>query len=57
MRILLLCQMKERIKRDLGVWYESACVSQLIDKSTFMDPRFKAEYVYDKELTVAEVEA
>ena len=29
----------------------------MIDKSAFMDPRFKAEHVHDKELTVAEVEA
>lgn len=54
---VLVSEMKERIKCNLQSRYESACVSQLIDKSTFMDPCFKAEYVHDKELTVTEVEA
>ena len=54
---VLVSDIKERIKCNLETRYESACVSQLIDKSTFMDPCFKVEYVHDKELTMAEVEA
>ena len=54
---VFVSEMKERIKRNLETCYESASVSLLIDKSTFMDPHFKAEYVRDKELTVAKVKA
>ena len=54
---MLVSEMKERIKCNLETRYESTCASLLIDKSTFMDSRFKVEYVHDKELTVAEVEA
>ena len=54
---VLVSEMKERIKCNLETCYESACVSQLIDKSTFINPCFKVEYVHHKELTVAEVEA
>ena len=54
---VFVSEMKERVKCNLETCYESASVSQLIDKRIFMDPYFKAEYVHDKELTVAEVEA
>ena len=54
---VFVSEMKERIKCNLESRYKSACASQLIDKSTFMDPRFKVQYVHDKELTVAEIEA
>ena len=54
---VFVSEMKGRINRNLDTRYESACVSQLIDKNSFVDPRFKAEYVHGKELTVAEIEA
>ena len=37
---VFVSEMKERIKQNLETHYKSACVSQLIDKSTFTDPRF-----------------
>ena len=40
---MLVSEMKERIKRNLETCYESACVSQLIDKNTFLDSCFKVE--------------
>ena len=60
--LLLICNeystfVSEIIKHSLETRYESASVSQFIDKSTFKDPCFKVEYVHDKELTVAKVEA
>jgi len=49
--------MKSAIARDLGTRYESALVLQLVDKCSILDPRFKATYIADRELTEFELQA
>jgi hypothetical protein len=46
----LLVQMKSAISGNLSPRYESAAISIIIDKCSFLDPRFKANYVADTDL-------
>jgi hypothetical protein len=39
--------MKSAISGNLSPRYESAAISIIIDKCSFLDPRFKANYVAD----------
>ena len=44
--------MKDIIRRDLSTRYNSPEIAVLLDKCSFLDPRFKAEYLEDKEGTL-----
>ena len=46
----LSIQMKSAISADLCPRYESAGISLIIDKCSFLDPRFKVNYVTDTDL-------
>ena len=46
----LSIQMKSAISADLCPHYESAGISLIIDKCSFLDPRFKVNYVADTDL-------
>ena len=48
----LVTEMKSEIARDLCTCYKSALISQLLDKCSILDPRFKATYIADRELTI-----
>ena len=47
----LINEMKDIIRRDLSTRYNSPEIAVLLDKCSFLDPRFKAEYLEDKEGT------
>ena len=53
----LVTEMKSVIARDLCTRYESALISQLLDKWSILDPRFKATNIADRELTEFELQA
>ena len=48
----LINEMKDIIRRDLSTRYNSPEIAVLLDKCSFLDPRFKAEYLEDKEGTL-----
>ena len=50
---------KSAIVSDLCTCYESALISQVLDKCCILDPRFNATYVYiaDRKLTKSELQA
>ena len=49
-------QIKTLIIQDLSSRYESAMMSSLLDKCTFLDPRFKADFTADKDLVVSDLQ-
>ena len=48
---------KSVIASDLCTCYESALISQVLDKCCILDPRFKATYIADRKLTESELQA
>ena len=53
----LAADLKATIASDLHSRYSSAMISQLLDKCSILDPRFRAEHVSDKDVVVGELEA
>ena len=51
----LINEMKDIIRRDLSPRYNAPETAELLDKCSFLDPRFKAEYLEDKEGTLEEL--
>ena len=51
----LINEMKDIIRRDLSTCYNSPEIATLLDKCSFLDPRFKAEYLDGKESTLGEL--
>ena len=49
-------EIKSLIIQDLSTRYESAMMSNLLDKCTFLDPRFKADFTVDKDLVVSDLQ-
>ena len=49
-------EIKERVKVDLEIQYSNPELSQLLELSSFLDPRFKLAYVSDRESMLKDVE-
>ena len=47
--------MKDIIRRDLSARYNLSEIAEVLDKRSFFDPRFKTEYLEDKEGTLLEL--
>ena len=52
----LVSELKLFISRNLSKWYEAPEVIEILDKCSFLDPRFKVEYLQDKECTLTVLE-
>ena len=50
----LVTELKLSISRNLSSRYEDPDIGELLDKCSFLDPRFKTEYLPNKELTLVE---
>ena len=48
----LVSELKLSIYRNLSKRYEAPEVIDLLDKCSFLDPRFNTEYLQDEELTL-----
>ena len=47
--------MKDIIRKDSSTRYDCPEIAELLDKCSFLDPRFKTEYLEDKEGTLLEL--
>ena len=48
-------EIKSSILEDLSTRYESAMMSSLLDKCAFLDPRFKTDFITDKDLVISDL--
>ena len=55
MTIVWFKEIKEIIKEDILARYTNGEMMAVIDKSTFLDPRFKTRHLDNKEETIAEL--
>ena len=53
---ILTTQMKNTIVSDLTARYGSESISDVINKSSYLDPRFRIEYISDKERILKQIE-
>ena len=49
-------EIKTSIIQDLSTCYQPAMMSSLLDKCTFLDPRFKADFTIDNDLVISDLQ-
>ena len=52
----LVKEMKETISDDLSARYIDGVLSELIDKCSYLDPRFKTRYLQNKEEMLIQID-